>query len=145
MDPAFIAVLIAVMVVCMASAGVFRSRHLRQQQGGRPMLQAPTRIAQDLTPQARQAIAEEIAAGRKINAIKLYREATRVGLKEAKDAVELWESQGTALPTSGVIDSPAIEGQNPYGPLPGGSAGTSGNGDGGSQDQWPQLPPTNRS
>jgi len=35
-----------------------------------------------------QAIRDEIARGRKINAIKLYREATGVGLKEAKDIVE---------------------------------------------------------
>ena len=41
-----------------------------------------------LTEQQRQAINEEIFAGRKISAIKLYREATNLGLKEAKDAVE---------------------------------------------------------
>jgi ribosomal protein L7/L12 len=33
----------------------------------------------------------ELRAGRKINAIKLYREATNLGLKEAKDAVEAME------------------------------------------------------
>ncbi|WP_189078662.1 ribosomal protein L7/L12 [Mangrovihabitans endophyticus] len=32
---------------------------------------------------------EELVAGRKIQAIKKYREATGAGLKEAKDAVEL--------------------------------------------------------
>ncbi|WP_442877600.1 ribosomal protein L7/L12 [Dactylosporangium sp. AC04546] len=31
---------------------------------------------------------DELQAGRKIQAIKLYREATGAGLKEAKDAVE---------------------------------------------------------
>lgn len=41
-----------------------------------------------LTEQQKQAISAEIAGGRKIEAIKLYREATGVGLKEAKDAVE---------------------------------------------------------
>jgi len=35
-----------------------------------------------------QAIRDEIARGRMINAIKLYRESTGVGLKEAKDIVE---------------------------------------------------------
>ena len=35
------------------------------------------------------AIREEVAAGRMIGAIKLYREATGAGLKEAKDAVDL--------------------------------------------------------
>jgi ribosomal protein L7/L12 len=41
-----------------------------------------------LTEQQRQAINAEIFGGRKIEAIKLYREATGEGLKEAKDAVE---------------------------------------------------------
>jgi ribosomal protein L7/L12 len=35
-----------------------------------------------------QPIDDEIYAGKKIQAIKLYREASGVGLKEAKDAVE---------------------------------------------------------
>ena len=38
-----------------------------------------------------QAIDAEICAGRKIDAIKLYREGTGEGLKEAKDAVEARE------------------------------------------------------
>jgi len=41
-----------------------------------------------LTEAQRQAIHAEILGERKISAIKLYREATGVGLKEAKDAVE---------------------------------------------------------
>ncbi len=40
------------------------------------------------------AIMAEMRAGRKINAIKLYRELTAVGLKEAKDAVEQMEAAG---------------------------------------------------
>ncbi|GAA4900340.1 hypothetical protein GCM10023223_14760 [Stackebrandtia albiflava] len=35
-----------------------------------------------------------VAAGRKIQAIKVYREITRVGLKEAKEAVEAMERHG---------------------------------------------------
>ena len=38
------------------------------------------------------ALRELLFAGRKIEAIKLYREMTDVGLKEAKDAVESLES-----------------------------------------------------
>ena len=38
-----------------------------------------------------QQIRELIAKGNKIAAIKLYRETTNVGLKEAKDAVEAME------------------------------------------------------
>ena len=45
-----------------------------------------------LTEQQQQAINAEIFGGRKIEAIKLYREATGTGLKEAKDAVEGMEA-----------------------------------------------------
>jgi hypothetical protein len=44
----------------------------------------------DLPPAA----AEALRAGNKIQAIKIYREATGVGLKEAKDAVDRAESAG---------------------------------------------------
>ena len=40
------------------------------------------------------AVMAELRAGNKINAIKLYREQTGVGLKEAKDAVEQLEASG---------------------------------------------------
>jgi ribosomal protein L7/L12 len=46
-----------------------------------------------------QSIRELLAAGRKIEAIKLYREQTGAGLKEAKDAVEAIE-QGAIEPFS---------------------------------------------
>ena len=36
-------------------------------------------------------IQQLVTDGRKINAIKLYRERTGVGLAEAKDAIEAWE------------------------------------------------------
>ena len=39
-------------------------------------------------------IAELLAEGRKIEAIKLYRERTGVGLKEAKDAVDRLQEMG---------------------------------------------------
>ena len=39
------------------------------------------------------AVLQELLAGRKIQAIKEYREATGAGLKEAKDAVELLARQ----------------------------------------------------
>ncbi|MEV1287657.1 ribosomal protein L7/L12 [Micromonospora sp. NPDC049679] len=44
-------------------------------------------------PDAPGAVLQELRAGRKIQAIKAYRAATGVGLKEAKDAVELLASQ----------------------------------------------------
>jgi hypothetical protein len=45
----------------------------------------------DLTPEIREEICSELYAGRKIGAIKLYREASGLGLKEAKDFVEALE------------------------------------------------------
>jgi ribosomal protein L7/L12 len=39
-------------------------------------------------PDAPPGVMDELAVGRKIEAIKLYRQATGAGLKEAKDAVE---------------------------------------------------------
>lgn len=41
-----------------------------------------------LTDEKRDQINEAIFAGHKIEAVKLYREATGVGLKEAKDFIE---------------------------------------------------------
>jgi large subunit ribosomal protein L7/L12 len=46
-----------------------------------------------------------VAAGRKIEAIKRYRELTGVGLKEAKDAVEAM-MRGASLPSRESADSP---------------------------------------
>lgn len=43
-------------------------------------------------------VQQEIAAGRLINAIKLYREATGVGLKEAKEAVERMQASPMPVP-----------------------------------------------
>ncbi|MDN5794218.1 MAG: hypothetical protein L0H79_00530 [Intrasporangium sp.] len=43
-----------------------------------------------LTEQARASISREISAGRKVNAIKLYREATGAALPEAKRVVDSW-------------------------------------------------------
>jgi ribosomal protein L7/L12 len=59
--------------------------------------ETPTSLAADwgndagLTPEQVAQINAEIATGRKINAIKYYREFTGQGLKEAKEAVEAIE------------------------------------------------------
>lgn len=52
--------------------------------------------ADPITPE----IAAAIRAGRKIEAIKLYREAHGVGLKEAKDAVDAYEVATRGKPRS---------------------------------------------
>ncbi len=46
-------------------------------------------------------ILQLLAAGKKIAAIKIYREQTNVGLKEAKDAVEALAAQNGIVPPSG--------------------------------------------
>ena len=45
-------------------------------------------MSDDLTQEQIEQITAEIKAGRKISAIKIYREATGKGLKEAKDFIE---------------------------------------------------------
>jgi hypothetical protein len=52
----------------------------------------PGSAADPITPE----IAAAIRAGRKIEAIKLYRRAHGVGLKVAKDAVDAYEADATA-------------------------------------------------
>jgi hypothetical protein len=44
-----------------------------------------------LTVEEQQRVMAEVRVGRKIQAIKLYRELTGAGLKEAKDTVDDWE------------------------------------------------------
>lgn len=43
---------------------------------------------------ARARISQALASRNKIEAIKLYRQATGLGLKESKDAIDLWERFG---------------------------------------------------
>ena len=46
-----------------------------------------------LSDEQREAMTELLFIGHKINAIKIYREATGAGLKESKDFVEVLEAQ----------------------------------------------------
>lgn len=55
-------------------------------------------------------IRQELAHGRKIEAIKLYRQYTNVGLKEAKDAVEMFERGQMPPPPSTPPSTPSIPG-----------------------------------
>ena len=50
-------------------------------------------MSQELSEAQRQAVQNTLFAGRKIEAIKLLREATGLGLKEAKDLAEAMESE----------------------------------------------------
>jgi len=49
-----------------------------------------------LTPDERNAVIGAIRRGNKIEAIRIYREATGLGLAESKDAVEAMESSGAS-------------------------------------------------
>lgn len=69
---------------------------------------APTRALDD---EAIRSITALIAADRKIHAIKLYREVTGSGLKEAKDAIDAWDpstGSGIASGPGGANDELAI-------------------------------------
>ncbi|MCT2398379.1 ribosomal protein L7/L12 [Novosphingobium mangrovi (ex Huang et al. 2023)] len=68
------------------------SRTERDLSGPPATSQPPTRQPRpDPGPSVRAEIEAAIAEGRKIEAIKLLREATGMGLKEAKEAVEAME------------------------------------------------------
>jgi hypothetical protein len=49
-------------------------------------------MAADLTPEQRQAFADALYSGRKIEAIKQLRELSGLGLKESKDIIDRLES-----------------------------------------------------
>lgn len=66
----------------------------------------PGSVADPITPE----IAAAIRAGRKIEAIKLYREAHGVGLKEAKDAVDAADAARRGSRTSPTAAQPARPG-----------------------------------
>jgi hypothetical protein len=60
-----------------------------------------------------EAVREALRRGNKIGAIKLYREATGLGLKEAKDAVEAMESGGS--PGSPAGSGAPLSREDPFG------------------------------
>lgn len=68
---------------------------------------APLPNGTTLPEYERTTIAELLARGQKIEAIKRYRTLTGVGLKEAKDAVEAWERAGSASDIPTATPSPA--------------------------------------
>ena len=63
----------------------------------------------ELNDVARQSVYEALRKGSKIEAIKIYREATGVGLKEAKEQVETIVSQNPEF-SAGLIIGPNSSG-----------------------------------
>jgi|SRR5699024_1897974 len=59
-----------------------------------PAIQPPRDLGLRIHDEKREQIGTAIAEGRTIEAIKLYREATGAGLKDAKDAVDHWQAHG---------------------------------------------------
>ncbi|MGN7949776.1 ribosomal protein L7/L12 [Microbacterium sp. 22215] len=66
-----------------------------------------TASASQLTPAAIAEIDRLVAADKKIHAIKLYRENTGVGLKEAKDRIDHWSVSTTAPHLAAVSNASA--------------------------------------
>ncbi|MCE7550356.1 ribosomal protein L7/L12 [Streptomyces thermodiastaticus] len=89
MDTIAMALVVTVLVVQFAGSGVYFSRadrRLARIEHELDLIMAHLGLEDD-DPRLQQA--HELArAGRQIEAIKVYREATGAGLKEAKDAVD---------------------------------------------------------
>lgn len=83
---------IAVVYLTVIAAFIYRGFHPRLTprviQADEVAQRLSTLIAMGLP----ESIADPVARGEKINAIKAYRETYGVGLKYGKDAVESWES-----------------------------------------------------
>lgn len=54
----------------------------------------------ELKPEIASQVEAAVASGNKIEAIKIYREVTGCGLKEAKDAIERGESTRARVPAT---------------------------------------------
>ena len=99
--PALIAVgiLILVLIAMIARAGRRRDPLM----GGQPRAYRPTKPVREPKPmpvpvailpaEVEREVRALLAAGRKIEAIKVARDATHLGLKETKDLVEAMERQ----------------------------------------------------
>ena len=84
--------LILVLIAMIARAGRRRDPLMggappRAYRGTKPV---PVPVA-TLSPEVEQQVRAQLAAGRKIQAIKIARDATHLGLKETKDLVEALE------------------------------------------------------
>ena len=102
MDAKLILVIVAVGLVCFIAGLIVASRRRRdgrmlvQQSPLAPGPASPASAAQRVAPgsvnlQLGRDLEQLISAGKKIEAIKLVRERTGLGLKDAKDAVERLE------------------------------------------------------
>jgi hypothetical protein len=72
-------------------SGITQLRDVSPPRPSPPIAAASAPLPQGLTAAQLAEIERLLRSGRKIEAIKLYREATRMGLAESKDAVEAME------------------------------------------------------
>jgi ribosomal protein L7/L12 len=84
MQPEWIIGIASVLIAIIVSVSQSRKQ-------SRPMLSAERYTELNSLLIDEEAIRDQLRSGNKIRAIKLYREQTGVGLKEAKDAVEMME------------------------------------------------------
>lgn len=86
------------LLVAVVVAVLYVVRAVRE--GGVPSLSSHLRFTpvEELPDLARQAIDAQLAAGRTVEAVTLYRQATGAGLKESRTAVETyrWKQGGRA-------------------------------------------------
>jgi large subunit ribosomal protein L7/L12 len=82
--------LILVLIAMIARAGRRRDPLMG---GAPPRVPVPVPVA-TLSPEVERQVRAQLAAGRKIQAIKIARDATHLGLKETKDLVEALERRG---------------------------------------------------
>jgi hypothetical protein len=80
--------LILVLIAMIARAGRRRDPLMG---GASPRVPVPVAT---LSPEVERQVRAQLAAGRKIQAIKIARDATHLGLKETKDLVEALERRG---------------------------------------------------
>jgi len=92
----FLAVALAFAVVALGFSGIALARPANGPQIERKLAAIDQRLKlimehldiAEPQPAAVPSVVQELEQGRKIQAIKLYREQTGIGLREAKDAVE---------------------------------------------------------
>ncbi len=89
----WIIVAIAAIFIIGVIAGIFMGRRPKKSSSDAPQQQnlsgdALDQLIATLPRKTRNKIEHELQKGKTIGAIKLFREATNTGLKEAKDAVE---------------------------------------------------------
>lgn len=96
-------VLVLVLIAMIARAGRGRDPLMGGappvHRGARPVPAATLPTArlpvETLSPEVERQVRAQLAAGRKIQAIKIARDATHLGLKETKDLVEALERQAS--------------------------------------------------